>query len=155
MGCSINAYVNVDQAALQALAVANGLNLKDYTQGKVAAHLYVQHHLSLNSFEAEDFSYMYNKACDVHEIWTFCSCKFVRDDERFNDYQYIKVQEDKQGKYWPPCLDGPPIHYVRDDKTAREVAAAFEDWFANDDRLLYFARWLRDTAQWCTRYNCD
>lgn len=136
-------------------AAENGLDVKDYKQGKTAARLYVQQYLNLKAFDAEDFIHMYDKACDVHEIWTFCGCKFVRDDERFYDQQFIKAQEVKKGKWWPLCLDGPPIRYVRDAETAREVATALEDWFADDDSLQYFARWLHDTAQWCDRYDCD
>jgi hypothetical protein len=147
MGYSQIAYLDIlDQDEVTQFIATNGLDPAHYQDQQRIGGEFGKGGLG--------WIYSYNDSCDMHEIWCTHDSNFMRDDDRFVNRRYQAMLCKRLGKdndAFPSCL-GHICWGLRTCDDAIEIAQALDDFFADDEDLVGFAKWLRITARCCSTY---
>ena len=154
MGYDLRAYVDVDQTKMDYVIKFYRFDKFKFVDSSQIAKKYKMLYipeLAKTGFQME-LSYHFDEACQIHEMYYSVGTNFIRDDERFENrrYQY-HVLEQKFGERFPNKLCT-MNHTIHNDDNAREAAEALEKWFSEDEHLLNFSKWLRETSRVCNIY---
>lgn len=150
MGYDITAYFNVDQESVEEFINSNNIDRNDdNTHYKIVKFFRDynpwMHELSIGAL------YMWNKQCEIHEFFDFYRTNFIRDDERFRNKRYHKILEEKYQRKFPHILTDINL-YLNTPENAIEIADELTHFFADDENLIDFAKWLRKTSPYCSMY---
>lgn len=147
MGYDLIAIFDVNQEELEKFVVENNIDRTDWKQAGLIPDYYRSKHL----METPDLYiyYYWNPDCKVHEIHSSYRTNFIRDDKRFENKTYQRMLEQKYMKPFPYCLNN--INWsLHDYRDAIEIAEGLETFFSEDEDLMDFSNWLKQTAKhWC------
>ena len=147
MGYDLEAYVEVDQDAVDRIITEGGFNKLAWNDCDMIAKKYNEMYLNTDL----KLFYSYNEKCRMHEISTMIGTNFIRSDERFSNDMYIRMLEKRHGIEFPCVLRN--INWsVHNRKDAIEAAKGLETFFKDDGDLMWLASWLRETARFCESY---
>lgn len=147
MGCDLIAIFDVDQEEIEKFIVENNIDRNDWDKRKLVSEYYKSKYLT----ETPELYiyYFWNRNCKIHEIHSSYGTNFIRDDNRFNNKTYQRMLEKKYMKPYPKCLRNInwSLHTARD---AVEIAEGLDTFFSEDDEdedLMHFSKWLKQTAK--------
>lgn len=145
MGATLDAYIDVDQHAMDEIIAEHRFN----TTGDEdeIAKAYTDKYMPGWSLKP---LYFYNEDLHMHEMLVFYGIKFLMREERFLNRRYHHMYEQQHGKPYP--LED--IRFIHSKATAIRIAAALEEVFPDDSEgYRAFAKWLRETAKYCSVYD--
>lgn len=95
--------------------------------------------------------YAWNEQCNMHEIFDMIGTNFIRDDDRFENRRFHALLEAKIGRPFPLCLRNINT-YLQTSADALKIADELCVFFPDDEPLMFFAKFLRQSAQYCSTY---
>ena len=146
MGWDMNAYIDIDKEALA--AIRNTTQVSDTTPDII--DLYKEKHMP--GFEHTIY-YNRDEVCDTDEYYTSFPVSSIVYDERFKNRRYISKLEKLHGKEFPFVLQC--MCSLGRKQDALDAAEGIETFFQDDERLMRFATWLRETSEFCSDYELD
>lgn len=146
MGCELMAFFDVNQTQIDKFINTNEIDIWD------KRHLIVNYYKEQHP-ELKDMSiiYSWNEKCKMHEMYSYYGVNFIRDDGRLSNRRYHKILEEKHGRPFPFCLQN-IIWYTNTAEQAIKIADELTVFFGDDERLMWFADWLRITSKYCSTY---
>jgi hypothetical protein len=150
MGFEIIAYYDIDQKDIEQFILANNIDRNSWKQKQQIVDFFRAKYLD-NDTDIDRLVYFWNEQCKLHEIFDGYGTNFIRRDERFDNRRFQKYLADEIGRPFPECLKN--INFsLHTSEDAIEIADELEVFFADDDPLMCFASWLRQTAKYCSTY---
>jgi hypothetical protein len=147
MGRDLVAYLDIDQRAVDDIIRDGAFDKNKWDDAQRIADTYAEKYVP----DPVRLNYTYNERCDMHEIDTSWSTGFLRCDDRFVNRRCHRLLEERVGQPFPGILHD--IDWsVRTRADAIESADGLETFFADDEPMIKFARWLRLSAKYCTTY---
>lgn len=153
MGYDLYAYVDLDQTHMEDFIKSEGLDKLDWEHGGKIAEKYAEKYLpKLNEtgYDMRPF-YSYQEDCQIHTMHYSVGTNFIRDDSRFENRHYLKAWEQKHRKKFLYILQNMNCT-IRTRCAAQEAAQAIETFFSDDEDLMRFSKWLRETSKICDIY---
>jgi hypothetical protein len=151
MGWDIQAYYDVNQEEIEEFINKNNIDREDWDQNDKISSYFKETYFKDKGCHCLGAIYSWNEKCGIHEVFDYYRVSFIRDDERFTNRRYQQLLEKEIGEPFPYCL----THicttiYTKND--AIKVAEALETFFKDDEHLMDFAEWLKETAKYCSTY---
>jgi hypothetical protein len=148
MGYDITAYFNINQVEIENFINENNIERTSWKKCNLIIDYYKEKNPETNELEID---YIWDRKCEIHDIFSFRGTNFIRDDERLSNRQYHLLLEKKHGCSFPDCLTDINM-YLRTAKDAIEIADAINIFFKEDEYLMDFANWLRITSKYSDIY---
>ena len=166
MGCNLYVYYDIDQNAIEEYIKSNNLDVINKEDYNKIIHFCKTELIPDVNYDSYLF-YKWDQELCIHKFCSSYPVNFIRDDNRFTDKYHHKIFEKKHGVPFPSCLDYLLIN-IHNKCDALEIAENLEKYFPCDEntddedidydsnyRLMYFAKWLRQSAKYSLYYELD
>lgn len=149
MGYDIMAYFHVNQEEMEKYITDNNLDKKKYKDCDKISDYYKAKYLDNTPI---NILYYWNSSEQEHRIMSYYGINFIRDHMLFHNEEHQKELEQKYNRKFSPlfyCF----FYHMRTPKDAQEIAEELSIFYQDDEDLMYFAKWLRETSDYAIRYD--
>jgi hypothetical protein len=146
MGYDIYVYFNVNQEAIEEFINLNNIDRNNSKQDNRIIDYYKEQNPEMK--ELNIYYIWYN---EIHNFYDFYGTNFIRDDPRFTNEEYHIILEEKYQRKFPYILSF-LNHNLETAEDAIEIANELSIFFQDDDSLIHFANWLKQTSKYCSTY---
>ena len=150
MGCSINAFYDIDQEEIQRFIDEIQIDTKnDEDVLKLRCHFYEK--ITGNPVEEWNLTtprtmYSYNRDNDQHVLYEYHQCKYIR-DHKLVQHQTFPPRREEVPFMIRNCLN------ITSKDTAIETIKAIREYTKDDEDLNHYADWLEKTSKYCYAYH--
>ena len=157
MGHDLIAYFNISQEDIESFINENDINRNDWRSSE---ELIIKYFIDEYIMEQDreyfstlcNLSYSWNDELKLHTISSRYNMNFLKEDTRFENVYFKTLLEKKVGKPMPYILRD-KFFCMKSASDAREAAEAINDFFPDDEQLMWFREWLLKTEMYTVLYD--
>lgn len=157
MGHDLIAYFNISQEDIESFITKHDINRNDWKIYEEPIFTYfIQEYIMEQDREYFstlcNLSYSWDDELKIHTISSRYNMNFLKNDTRFENKYFQSLLEKKVGKPMPYILRV-RFFCMKSTDDAREAAEAINDFFPDDEQLMWFREWLLKTKMYTVLYD--